>query len=487
MNLRALLKDDSVPALELTGLAEHTQQVQPGFGYIAVTANNDDLLRHCQDALARGAQALLIDSAGASQAGLSEAEPDSCVCEVVDLAQRRGELAARFYGNPSAQMTCIGVTGTNGKTSVAYHIADLAKRLGSPTGYCGTLGWGPLESLTDEGMTTGNAVALQRQLADMLQAGLKGVAMEVSSHALDQDRATAVEFDIALFTNLSRDHLDYHGSMAAYGEAKAKLFTQWPLRAAIINVDDEFGQELTQLCSCPVVRVGQAGDWRWRYQRHAKGLRVNWQTPQGDCEAVLPVLADFAVANVTLAMAALATLGFPLSQIVEALADMTGVPGRMEVVSGQPDQPTVVVDYAHTPDALVKVLQALRQTCAAQLYCVVGCGGDRDSGKRSMMGAAAADNADHSWFTADNPRSEDPVQIIADMTAGVSAARRDRIVCEPDRRSAIYAAVAMAGAGDTVLIAGKGHESEQDIAGVKHTFDDRLVALDALSRTAGNT
>jgi len=487
MNLQALLDDETLPALELTGLAEHTQQVQPGYGYIAVANDADDLLQYCRDALARGAQALLIDSAAASQARLSQAEPDSCVCEVVDLAQRRGELAARFYGNPSAQMTCIGVTGTNGKTSVAYHIADLASRLGAPMGYCGTLGWGPLESLTDEGMTTGNAVALQRQLAEMHQAGLEGVSMEVSSHALQQNRASAIQFDLALFTNLSRDHLDYHGSMAAYGEAKARLFTQWPLRAAIINVDDEFGQTLTQRCSCPVVRVGQAGDWRWRYQRHVKGLRVNWQTPQGDCEAVLPVLADFAVANVTLAMAALATLGYPLSGIVRAAADMAGVPGRMEVISGRLDQPTVVVDYAHTPDALVKVLQALRETCEAQLYCVVGCGGDRDSGKRPIMGAAAADAADHSWFTADNPRSEDPVQIIADMVAGVSAARRGSIVCEPDRRSAIYAAVAMAGAGDTVLIAGKGHECEQEIAGVKHAFDDRLVASEALSETAGKS
>ncbi|MCR9261519.1 MAG: UDP-N-acetylmuramoyl-L-alanyl-D-glutamate--2,6-diaminopimelate ligase [Pseudomonadaceae bacterium] len=487
MNLRALLDDDTVPALELTGLAEHTQQVQPGFGYIAVASDEEVLLRHCRDAVARGAQALLIDSAAAKQTRLSQAEPDSCVCEVVDLAQRRGELAARFYRHPSAQMTCIGVTGTNGKTSVAYHIADLTSRLGTPMGYCGTLGWGSLDSLVDEGMTTGNSVALQRQLSDMRQAGLQGVCMEVSSHALDQNRASAVQFDIALFTNLSRDHLDYHGSMAAYAEAKAKLFTQWSLRAAIINVDDEFGQELTQLCSCPVVRVGQAGDWRWKHERHAQGLRVKWQTPLGDCEAVLPVLADFAVANVTLAMATLAALEYPLSKIIDAVTEMAGVPGRMEVVSGQPNQPTVVVDYAHTPDALEKVLHALRQTCEAQLYCVVGCGGDRDSGKRSMMGAVAADSSDRSWFTADNPRSEDPLQIIADMMAGVVSERSDRVVCEPDRRNAIYAAVAMAGAGDTVLIAGKGHEPEQDIAGVKYAFDDRLVASDALSKTAGRS
>ncbi|XOV84314.1 MAG: UDP-N-acetylmuramoyl-L-alanyl-D-glutamate--2,6-diaminopimelate ligase [bacterium] len=484
MNLRALLDDETLPGLELTGLAEHTQQVQPGFGYIAVAANDDDLLHYCRDALARGAQALLVDSGSSGHARLKQSAPEACVCEVVDLGKRRGQLAARFYQQPSADLTCIGVTGTNGKTSVAYHLADLASRLGRPMGYSGTLGWGALDSLVDEGMTTGNAVALQRQLAAMRDGGLTGVAMEVSSHALDQDRAREVAFDVALFTNLSRDHLDYHGTMAAYAQAKEKLFTQWPLQAAIINVDDEFGRTLAEHCNYPVVRVGQRGDWRWHHQRHARGLQVFWQTPLGDGEAVLPVLADFAVANVTLAMATLSTLGFPLQEITRTVADMAGVPGRMEVVAGADDQPTVVVDYAHTPDALKKVLQALRPTCQGQLYCVVGCGGDRDSGKRPMMAAVAAEAADRSWFTADNPRSEAPHQIIADMLAGVPVTRRDTVISQADRRSAIYAAVAMAGAGDTVVIAGKGHESVQEIAGVRHVFDDRVVAAQALTKAA---
>ncbi len=485
MNLRTLLDDPALPALELAGLAEHTQEVKPGYGFIAVAANDEDLLRYCRLALTHGAQALLLEARDVPLSVVSEAEPEVCVCEVIDLAQRRGELAAKFYNNPSERLTCVGVTGTNGKTSVAYHVADLAMQLNQTMGYCGTLGWGELDNLVDEGMTTPNAVALQRQLAHMQASGLHGVAIEVSSHALDQNRATSVGFDIAVFTNLTRDHLDYHGTMAAYSAAKSKLFTEWPLRAAIINVDDPFGAQLADLCASPVVRIGQAGDWRWQSRRHPQGLLVDWQTTHGDAQAVVPVLADYAVANITAAMATLVALGHDLNAVVEALARMRPVPGRMEVLRGIEQQPMVVVDYAHTPDALSKVLSSLREACEGQLFCVVGCGGDRDRGKRPLMGETAADAADRCWFTSDNPRGEPAQDIIVEMLAGVVADRLGRVTQEPDRRTAIHDAINAAGSCDIVLVAGKGHEDYQEINGDRLAFDDRKVAADALQKAAG--
>jgi len=413
---------------------------------------------------------------------LSAPLPDAGVpvVQVTALAERRGALAARFYADPSASLSCIGVTGTNGKTSVAYHIADLSTRLGTPAGYCGTLGWGVLDALTDGGMTTPNAVALQRQLASMRDQGMRAAVLEVSSHALDQDRARQVHFDIAVFTNLSRDHLDYHGTLEAYAAAKARLFTQWPLRAAVINVDDEFGMQLTTRCAAEVISYGRAGDWRWHSRPVDGGLQVRWQTPLGEIEQHVGAVAEFAVANIAAAMAVLTCMGHDLSAVAAELPRLRGVPGRMEVFSGDGRAPLVVVDYAHTPDALAKVLASLRAYGQGRLLCVVGCGGDRDRGKRPQMGQHAAAGADRVWFTADNPRSEAVSDIIDDMLQGLSAAQRARVTVMPDRAEAIRAAIAEGKASDVVLVAGKGHEDYQEVGGRRLPFDDRRVVNQAL-------
>ncbi len=474
MNLQALLIDDRVPSLELDGLCEHTAEVQPGFAFIGVAANDEVLKEHCRIAAEQGAVAMLCQPERAA-ALRNSALP---VVGVTDLVARRGELAARFYEDPSSTLACIGVTGTNGKTSVAYHIADCAARLGLRMGYSGTLGWGALDQLEIDAMTTANAVALQRRLASLRERGFTGVAMEVSSHALDQRRADAVAFDVGVFTNLSRDHLDYHGTFAAYGEAKARLFEAFDIDVAVINTDDEFGRSLCQRASGRVITYGQDADWRWQRDIIDGGALVRWVTPAGDFEARVPMIAEYAIANLTAAMAALSALGHATDRVVAGLESLRAVPGRMEMF-GNRGQPTVVVDYAHTPDALAKVLAALRPVCRGQLVCLVGCGGDRDRGKRPQMAAAAA-AADRVWLTSDNPRSEAPEDIIADMRAGIASEQAARVETCVARDEAITAAIRDAQAGDIVLVAGKGHEDYQEIAGQRLPFDDRVEVAKAL-------
>lgn len=480
MNLQTLLKSPTAPAFELAGLAEHSAEVAADFGFIGVAADAAVLEAHCRAAVDAGARAVLCDAA-AQAPDLGEIP----VVPVEALAANRGALAAEFYADPSAALTCIGVTGTNGKTSVAYHLADLATQLGQATGYSGTLGWGNLQQLELGNMTTANAVALQRQLAHMRDQGLMAVALEVSSHALAQQRADAVHFDFAVFTNLTRDHLDYHGTFSAYGEAKKRLFTDWPLQAAVINVEDEFGARLVERCVMPVITYGRGGDWSWQAQAEGAGLRIEWATPHGSFEAWLPLFADYAIANVTAAMATLVAAGHQPDDVFACLPGMRAVPGRMEVMTSSAEQPTVVVDYAHTPDALAKALHALAGFCSGRLICVIGCGGDRDKGKRPQMAAAAVAAADCVWLTSDNPRSEDPQHIIDDMRAGVPADSRAELHECVDRSAAIAGAVGSAGPGDVVLVAGKGHEDYQEISGRRLPFDDRRVAAEVLGRAGG--
>jgi UDP-N-acetylmuramoyl-L-alanyl-D-glutamate--2,6-diaminopimelate ligase len=476
MNLQTLLADDAVPALELSGLSEHTAETEQGYAFIGVAANDAVLSEHCLAAVARGAVAILCDRQATSSQWLSK-HIDVPIVQVSDLARLRGALAAKFYADPSADQMCIGVTGTNGKTSVAFHLADMSTRLGVPMGYSGTLGWGCLDDLQGGDMTTGNPVALQRQLADMRDRGMTAVALEVSSHALAQNRAEAIHFDVAIFTNLSRDHLDYHGSLEAYAAAKEKLFTKWPLRAAVINVDDEFGIDLAARCEAAIVTYGRQGHWRWQTHQQDNGLHVTWQTPSARYEIQLPVVADYAIANITAAMATLVTMGHSYDDVFASLDGLRWVPGRMEVIGAAAQRPTVVVDYAHTPDALTKVLAALRPFCQGKLVCVVGCGGDRDVGKRPLMGAAAVAGADLVWLTSDNPRSEEPAAIIADMRQGTQAGAVFECL---DRAEAIRQAVGQAEPLDVVLVAGKGHEAFQEVDGQYLPFDDRQVVADVL-------
>ncbi len=473
MALRTLLEDDTCPNVAVTGLCEHTDEVHNNFAFIATAPDPRVAAAHARAAQASGAAAIL--SVGQVDRG-SVSIP---VVEVTDLPVRKGPLAAKFYGEPTRGQEVIGVTGTNGKTSVAYHIADLSEALGAPTGYFGTLGCGRVDDLAAAGLTTANAVALQRHARSLRDQGVQRLAIEVSSHALDQGRVKAVHFDCAVFTNLTRDHLDYHGSLAAYGDAKRRLFAEWPLQAAVLNADDPFTDQLMDANAKEVVTYGKRADWRWHKEQRQHGMFVRWQSPYGELAADLPVVADFAVANITAAIAVLALLDHSVSAIERSLESIAPVPGRMQIVDGGSRAPIVVVDYAHTPDALAKALTTLREVCRGRLICVVGCGGDRDTGKRAQMGRIASTTADTTFLTSDNPRSEDPLSIIDDMQEDI-AADAQVTVCA-DRGRAIADAIAGAGAGDTVLIAGKGHEDYQEIAGRRVHFDDAEVAAAALA------
>ncbi|MBT7333394.1 MAG: UDP-N-acetylmuramoyl-L-alanyl-D-glutamate--2,6-diaminopimelate ligase [Gammaproteobacteria bacterium] len=467
----------------LTGLCEHTAEVKAGYGFIGVAPSLEVLQAHCLAAAQAGARALIVDA--------PDIDTDlfcvPCV-QVPGIAEKRAQLAAEFYDFPSKKLLCVGVTGTNGKTSVAHHIADLSSRLGRPMGYSGTLGWGHLDALdqpSDLSMTTANAVALQRQMADMVNAGLHGVALEVSSHALSQGRVAQIHFDYAVFTNLTRDHLDYHGSLEAYGQAKQTLF-MWPgLQGVIINAGDPFGQALIKSVKAPVTTYGGEGQWSWCSGTDDVGLNVSWRTPEGEFETRLSSMADFVVANLTAAMAVLVASGFPVKAVIEQVDRVRNVPGRLERIGVSIKQPKVVVDYAHTPDALAKVLSGLRSFCQGRLFCVVGCGGDRDRGKRPQMGAVAAAGADRVWLTSDNPRSEAPEAIIRQMLAGADAVGTKNPTCaemtvQVDRAAAIRAALCAAEPIDVVLVAGKGHETFQEIGAHRLPFDDRLVAQQVL-------
>jgi UDP-N-acetylmuramoyl-L-alanyl-D-glutamate--2,6-diaminopimelate ligase len=334
-------------------------------------------------------------------------------------------------------------------------------------------------------LTTEDPITVQQRLASLVESGCRWAVLEVSSHALAQERVVDVPFRVAAFSNLSRDHLDYHASFEAYGAAKARLF-QWPgLELAVLNVDDAFGRRLAASLATGVecLRYGRGSetpsDVRWSGLDFASGTATGvWHTPWGEAALDLPVQTEFSVANVAAALAVLCHAGVPLADVAHAARTLRQVPGRMERLTA-PGRPTVIVDYAHTPDALDQVLVALRPATRGRLICVFGCGGDRDTGKRPLMAAVAERCADELWLTSDNPRSEDPLAIIDDMRAGLSG-RVEAHVC-PDRRLAIQQALATATADDLVLVAGKGHEDYQETAGERRWFSDRALAVDLLA------
>jgi UDP-N-acetylmuramoyl-L-alanyl-D-glutamate--2,6-diaminopimelate ligase len=404
------------------------------------------------------------------------------------LRAQLGEIASRFFDRPSETLRVIGVTGTNGKTSIVQLLANALDGLGSRAATIGTLGAGLVGAIDAGERTTPDVISVHALLAQFRDAGAQSVAMEVSSHALDQHRVDAVAFDLAVFTNLTRDHLDYHGDMAAYGAAKAKLFA-WPgLQAAVINVDDAFGRELAATLPHGVGRYrygvdGADAEIRATAVRTGSdGLRFALATPWGEGEIASPLLGRFNVANLLAVAGCLGALGYTFAQIQDALARLRPVAGRMSRLGGGDSAPLVVVDYAHTPDALEQALTSLRAHCAGRLVCVFGCGGDRDRGKRPQMGAIAERLADRIIVTDDNPRSEDGDAIVADIVAGLANPRATTI--QRDRARAIALALAQARAGDVVLIAGKGHEPYQEIGGVRHAFDDLDVARRTLEARA---
>ena len=349
----------------------------------------------------------------------------------------------------------------------------------------GTIGWGRPGQLARSRLTTESAILSQKRLACLRQRGCSWAALEVSSHALAQGRVDAVAFDYAVFTNLTRDHLDYHADFDAYGAAKRRLFEFPSLRCAVINIDDAFGNGLARsLPQVDVLTYGQGGaDIAWEDVEHrADGLRARLRTPWGSASVSAPVCGDFGLANLAAAIGVLAVAEQPLEAVCDAASALPAVPGRMEFFR-KDGHPTVVVDYAHTPDALAKALAAARRHAEGALLCVVGCGGDRDAGKRPMMGRVAATLADQVWLTSDNPRSEDPLAIMGDMAAGIEDGAP--VTQQADRGAAIAAAIAAASAGDLVIVAGKGHEEHQEIDGHRHPFSDREAVRQALGLPGG--
>ncbi|SHF50171.1 UDP-N-acetylmuramoylalanyl-D-glutamate--2,6-diaminopimelate ligase [Modicisalibacter ilicicola DSM 19980] len=460
--------------------------------FIAVAGVHVDGRRFIDQALADGAELVLADAPSPFE--VHHANRDR-VLSLPGLNHALGELGRLLFEVPSG-LELIGVTGTNGKSSVTHYIAALSETLGDPAGVIGTLGWGRAGQLIDSGQTTPGPLELQAALGSMAREGVKRVAAEVSSHALEQERLLGCRVTVAVFTNLSRDHLDYHASMAAYAAAKARLFKRRELKLAVVNGDDSLARLM--LAGLPhgvrVLACGEQEATTFRvldWQPHATGQRVLIATPDGERALEMALMGRFNLDNVLLAMAVLYGLGEDLDALCEAASGLSPVTGRMQRVS-HPGAPTVVVDYAHTPDALGNALDALRAHLpgdrsageGAKLWCVFGCGGDRDSGKRPLMGEAAA-LADRLVITDDNPRGENPATIRQQILDGVPVAARDRVWCIEGRGNAIDKAIAEAEEDDVILIAGKGHETYQEIEGQRMPFSDQARAEAALDKRGG--
>jgi len=469
----------------ITGVTHDSTAVRPGDLYAALPGSSRHGASFCGQAAAAGAVAVLTDPQGKDRAAATGLP----VFVVSDPRARLGEVASWVYGNPSSRLTLIGVTGTSGKTSTTYLIEAGLRMAGHRAGLIGGVETRAAGLSEPSRLTTPEATDLQALLAVMAERGVTAAAMEVSSHALALGRVAGTMFDVAVFTNLSRDHLDFHADMEDYFRTKAELFTPRYARAGVVNIDDSKGRLLAARAPVPVTTFSAAGraeaDWRAVDVRcGADGSTFQVVGPGGvEADASITMLGPFNVANALGAIVALVETGLGLAEAIAGVASCPGVPGRLERVEAGPDL-TVLVDYSHKPGAVQAVLGALRPVTQGSLRIVLGCGGDRDAGKRPVMGATAAELADVAIFTSDNPRSEDPLAILADMLAGtlsVPAARRAHVIVEPDRAAAIAMAISGAGKGDVVLIAGKGHERGQYIAGRVLPFDDREVAARALA------
>lgn len=476
------------PALALRDISSDSRTLQPGDLFLACGGYNSHGLDYVADAVTAGVAAIVWDASSAEAPACEVGVP---MIAVPNLASHLGEIANRFYDRPSEQVKVVGVTGTNGKTTVAWLIAQCCERLAQRCGYVGTLGAGIDEVAGGEGMTTPGVIELHRQLAEFRDAGAEWAAIEVSSHALAQGRVAGVTFDTVLFTNLSRDHLDYHGSMARYAEAKATLFVDYPARHRIINLDTDFGAQLAGRCGQDVITVSTrfdrvANGRPYVFVRsvvaHGTGSQVRISSSWGDGEFRLALPGDFNVANAVIVAAAMLAHGVSVAEACETLATVTAPPGRMERVAARDGMPAVYVDYAHSPQAIDAALRALRAHCSGRLWCVFGCGGDRDAGKRPQMARVAERHADQVVITSDNPRGESPTAIIDDICAGL--ARPDAATVIEDRATAIAWAVGAADSDDVILIAGKGHENYQLVGDERLDFSDYGAALGNLDKRA---
>lgn len=462
--------------VEVSGLALSSQDVEPGFLFIALPGAHTHGARFAEQARQRGAVAVLTDAQGAGLVDL----PTLVVDQPREIL---GELSSWFYGDPSQQMCVMGITGTNGKTTTSFFIEAACREAGMTTGLIGTVETRIANKVSKSVRTTPEAPQLQSLFSQMRLADVSHVAMEVSSHALSLGRVAGTKFASTGFSNLTQDHLDFHGDMESYFQAKASLFTSEYTENALINVDDPYGRRLIETVSIPALALSSQGPADW-YAREiectALGSTATIVDPFGRTyQMVINIPGRYNVDNALMAIAMASTTGVDTSALVAGLAKLPGVPGRMERVdNGQPF--TVVVDYAHTPDAVDSLLEQLRSVTNGKVIGVLGCGGDRDAAKRPLMGRALAAGCDVAILTSDNPRTEDPLEILAQMEAGARAVSGAHVMVEADRRVAITQAIALATPGDCVVIAGKGHEQGQEINGEVTPFDDRDVAREAL-------
>jgi UDP-N-acetylmuramyl-tripeptide synthetase len=474
----------------VTGLATDSRHVRPGDAFIAWPGYAVDARQFVPQALAAGALACVVEAQGAEPFGFR----GDAIATLADLKSRSGELAAAFHGRPSERLEVIATTGTNGKTSTAWWTAQALTLLGHRCGVIGTLGVGVPPAggregdVRSTGLTTPDPVALQAALARFVEQGFAACALEASSIGIVEQRIAGTHLAVALLTNLTLDHLDYHGTMEAYADAKAKLF-DWPgLRAAVLNLDDAFGAAQAERLR------GRAIDlWTYAVERDARlqargvayrdgGLAFTLREGGESVEVRSPLIGTYNVSNLLAVIGGLRALGHALGAIARIVPSLSAVPGRMQRVHAGRPGPEMVVDYAHSPDALEKALQALRPFATERggaLWCVFGCGGNRDAGKRPKMGAIAQRLSDQVVVTSDNPRNETPADILSQIVAGL-AGNQEHVKVIEDRRAAIREAARRAGAHDVILVAGKGHEDYQEIAGVRHPFSDVDEARSAL-------
>ncbi len=475
-------------------LRSDSRQLQAGDALLAWPGTAVDARTYVPAALAAGASACLVECNGVEAFALD----DSRIATYPDLKAASGLICSAWFGHPSEQLKVVAVTGTNGKTSSTWWLAQALSNLKQvapiPCAVVGTLGVGVPPEVVSTGLTTPDPLALQAALASFVAAGLQACAIEASSIGLQEHRMAGTQLHTAVFTNLTQDHLDYHGDMARYGQAKAQLFAWSGLRAAVLNVDDPFGQALaSQLAQdrpeLALWTVSLAASTSAPARLHAEDVTYAAQgmtfnvVEDGQClPLVTQLMGTYNVSNLLGVLAAMRSLGVPLADAVAACQQLTPVPGRMQCVS-EPNYPLVAVDYAHTPDALAKALDALRpmaQARGGQLWCVFGCGGDRDTRKRPLMGAVAAAHADQLMVTSDNPRSEAPDAIISQILLGLSGVAGVQV--EPDRARAIAQTLSQAAARDVVLLAGKGHEDYQEIAGQRLPFSDLAQVKAVMAR-----
>ncbi|QSP96163.1 UDP-N-acetylmuramoyl-L-alanyl-D-glutamate--2,6-diaminopimelate ligase [Marinobacter salinisoli] len=488
-SLNTLLHDivpvPSVFDVTIHGLKTDSRDIKAGDAFVALTGSATPADHYVDNAVAAGATVVLLES---EQAGECREHRGALVVPIVGLRGLLGQIADRFFEHPSQGLALVGVTGTNGKTSVTQYVAGLLNATGMPCGLLGTLGYGMPGALKPATHTTPDVVRVNRELSRIVAEGGRAAVMEVSSHALDQGRVDDLMFRAAVFTNLTRDHLDYHGTMEAYGEAKARLFFREGLNFAVINFDDPFGRQLYEQLQgrCDRIRYSlhesQTELWLTEFAPTDDGFRASVDGLWGAFDIRAPLMGSFNASNLLAAMATVLNLGVSVDQVRQAVQTLTPPPGRLEPFTGA-DGVRVVVDYAHTPDALANALSALRPHVSGRLICVFGCGGDRDSGKRPEMAREAEQRADVVIVTDDNPRNEDPAVIVRGILGGLASAERATVI--HDRAEAIRAAVQMAGPDDLVLVAGKGHEAYQEVSGIRHPFNDAQQVELALREKGG--